>query len=187
MRYRRSLVVATLLALGVTLSGCESFDPTEWFNTKKPLPGDRKAVFPSGVPGVPQGVPPELVEGYQPPPEPPPQLAETPPEPPKPKPKAQSKPKPKQAAARPLPAAAPQPQSQAASQAPSQTPWPAPGAPAAEPVVNSTIGPSPLTSRAARPSRRHETPMRDDTLTKDRLCTGLGPCSSRAAMWLGVE
>ena len=50
--------------------GCESFDPSEWFNTKKPLPGDRKAVFPEGVPGVPQGVPPDLVQGYQPPPEP---------------------------------------------------------------------------------------------------------------------
>ena len=27
-------------------------------------------MFPGGVPGVPQGVPPELVKGYQPPPEP---------------------------------------------------------------------------------------------------------------------
>ena len=70
MRHRRIVLIASLLACGLTLSGCESFDPTEWFNTKKPLPGDRKAVFPEGVPGVPQGVPPELVQGYQPPPEP---------------------------------------------------------------------------------------------------------------------
>ena len=34
-----------------------------WFNQKKPLPGERKAVFPEGVPGVPQGVPPEMVQG----------------------------------------------------------------------------------------------------------------------------
>ena len=60
----------SLLACGLTLGGCESLDPTEWFNTKKPLPGDRKAVFPEGVPGVPQGVPADLVQGYQPPPEP---------------------------------------------------------------------------------------------------------------------
>ena len=35
------------------------------FDNKKPLPGERRAVFPEGVPGVPQGVPPELVKGYQ--------------------------------------------------------------------------------------------------------------------------
>src|SRR5215510_3770704 len=74
MRDRRFVLIGSLLALGVTLSGCESFDPTEWFNTKKKLPGERKAVFPEGVPGVPQGVPPELVQGYQPPPETPPEV-----------------------------------------------------------------------------------------------------------------
>jgi len=69
-------------------------DPSEWFNTKKPLPGDRKAVFPEGVPGVPQGVPADLVQGYQPPPEPVPEprVVEA-------KPKAKPKPKPKQPAA----------------------------------------------------------------------------------------
>lgn len=56
---------------GLLLAGCDSFDPTEMFdiegifNTKKKLPGDRKAVFPEGTPGVPQGVPPELVRGAQ--------------------------------------------------------------------------------------------------------------------------
>src|SRR5215467_13404880 len=30
---------------------------------KKPLPGERRAVFPEGVPGVQQGVPPELMRG----------------------------------------------------------------------------------------------------------------------------
>src|ERR1051326_7324671 len=38
-------------------------------DTKKKLSGERKPVFPEGVPGVPQGVPPELVKGYQPAPE----------------------------------------------------------------------------------------------------------------------
>ena len=30
---------------------------------KKPLPGDRRPLFPEGVPGVQQGVPPELMRG----------------------------------------------------------------------------------------------------------------------------
>jgi hypothetical protein len=93
MRHRRIVLIASLLTCGLTLGGCESMDPSEWFNTKKPLPGDRKAVFPEGVPGVPQGVPPDLVQGYQPPPEPVPEprVVEA-------KPKAKPKPRPKQAA-----------------------------------------------------------------------------------------
>ena len=39
------------------LGGCVNFDPADWFagdwfNTKKPLPGERKPLFPDGVPGV---------------------------------------------------------------------------------------------------------------------------------------
>jgi hypothetical protein len=72
------------------------------FGTRKtPLPGERRAVFPEGVPGVPQGVPPEMVKGYQPPPEPPPPpVAEPKPEKAKPKKVAQPKPpaRPKQQA-----------------------------------------------------------------------------------------
>src|SRR6476619_4750948 len=66
---RIGLTVAAL-GLGLTLAGCEDFDPTaifdsDIFNTKKPLPGQRHPVFPEGTPGVSQGVPPELVKGYQ--------------------------------------------------------------------------------------------------------------------------
>ena len=43
--------------------------PATWFDTKKPLPGERKELFPAGVPGVSRGVPPDLVKGNQPPPE----------------------------------------------------------------------------------------------------------------------
>jgi hypothetical protein len=95
MRHHRIVSIASLLALGLTLSACSTFDPTEWFNTKKPLPGDRKAVFPEGVPGVPEGVPAELVQGYVPPtePVPEPRVIE------EPKPKAKPRPKPRQAAA----------------------------------------------------------------------------------------
>jgi hypothetical protein len=134
---RRPITIACLLALGLTLSGCESFDPTDWFNTKKPLPGDRKAVFPGGVPGVAQGVPPELVEGYRPPPPPPPpQVAEAPVEKPKPKPKPKRKPRPKKivaAPAHPATAVTIQPKRPAPRQAGApSSPWPAPGQPAAQ-------------------------------------------------------
>lgn len=75
MQARRIVLIASLLAAGFVLSGCESFDPESWFNAKKPLPGERKAMFPGGVPGVPQGVPQELVKGYQPQPDIPPEVA----------------------------------------------------------------------------------------------------------------
>ena len=64
-RAARNILMAATLAL--PLGGCGSvgpdinFDPLdwisgEWFNTKKPLPGDRKPLFPEGVPGVARGV-----------------------------------------------------------------------------------------------------------------------------------
>jgi hypothetical protein len=68
------LVTSTLiLPLGGCASIGDALDPTDWFsgdffNAKKKLPGDRKAVFPEGVPGVSQGIPSELVKGNQPPP-----------------------------------------------------------------------------------------------------------------------
>ncbi len=36
-------------------------------NAKKKLPGKRELLFPSGVPGVTQGIPPEYQAGYKPP------------------------------------------------------------------------------------------------------------------------
>jgi hypothetical protein len=116
MRAQRVLMVLSLLAAAVTVSGCESFDPQSWFDTKKPLPGERRPMFPGGVPGVPQGVPSELVKGYQPPPEIPPEVANQ--EPPKPRfvPKPKPKPAPRQAAA---------PSASQSSAPPQAAPWPA--------------------------------------------------------------
>ncbi len=114
---RRIVLIASLLASGIMLGGCSTFDPTEWFNTKKPLPGERKEMFPGGVPGVARGVPPELVEGYRDPAPPPPQAAEE-----NPKPKPKPKPRPQQAAA---PRAA-SPQQQQAAPAQSQSVFPEP-------------------------------------------------------------
>ena len=70
-RLARVLFVASTLSLGFSLANCSSFDPTSalddlFASQKKPLQGERKALFPSGTPGVPRGVPPELVKGYQP-------------------------------------------------------------------------------------------------------------------------
>jgi len=71
----RAALTAGALSVGFLLAGCENFDPTalfdsDIFNTKKKLPGERRPVFPEGTPGVPLGVPPEIVKGYQPPPAP---------------------------------------------------------------------------------------------------------------------
>jgi hypothetical protein len=98
-RMPRLLAGAVLLAIGLALAGCSGgaskFDPTDLLDSvfaeqKKPLPGDRKALFPEGTPGVPQGVPPELVKGYQPPPDQPPP-DDNPPAPAKPKAKSKAK------------------------------------------------------------------------------------------------
>src|SRR5712671_5250929 len=110
-RFAFTVLLASSLAL--PLGGCASMsdftiDPTEWlsgdwFGNKKKLPGERKPVFPEGVPGVTRGVPPELMKGNQ-------ELANDPQgglgndqaavqEEPKPQqPKAKPKPKPKVAA-----------------------------------------------------------------------------------------
>jgi hypothetical protein len=103
------ILTAAALAGVLVLGGCSTFDPVDMFqdwdllNSKKPLPGERRAVFPEGVPGVPQGVPPEMRKGYQAPVDPPPPVIEAK----QPKQKAQKK---KTAAAprRPPPAQQPQ-------------------------------------------------------------------------------
>jgi hypothetical protein len=98
-------VGAVLLVLSACTPGGQ-FDPTtllqnDMFDSKKKVLGQREPVFPSGVPGTTTGVPPDLVKGYQPPPEESaaasPDAAGPQPPPDKPKPK----PKPKVAAAKP--------------------------------------------------------------------------------------
>lgn len=65
-RLQRLIAGAVLVSLAGALAGCgstSSFDPTDMFDfldTKKKLPGDRKPVFPEGVPGLEQGVPKDL-------------------------------------------------------------------------------------------------------------------------------
>ncbi|MBR1224346.1 MULTISPECIES: hypothetical protein [unclassified Bradyrhizobium] len=70
MRRPHRLIAATvLIAFSSALAGCSSignFDPTDmldFLDTKKKLPGERKPVFPDGVPGLEQGVPKDLYRG----------------------------------------------------------------------------------------------------------------------------
>jgi hypothetical protein len=93
---RNRILTAAALLFGLALAGCDSFDPLDKFQdwdimgtSKTPLKGERRPVFDHGVPGVPQGVPPELVKGYQQPAEEPPPVIQAKPA----KPKAASKPR----------------------------------------------------------------------------------------------
>jgi hypothetical protein len=133
MRVVRGVVLTLLLLpLGGMLAGCDSLDTFQIFDNKKKLPGVREPVFPNGVPGVTQGIPPELVKGYQEP-----QQATVDPAAaaaqataekiePKVEPKPKPKPKPRKVA---QPAAAQQPQQTWPNQPPqqpqqAQAPWP---------------------------------------------------------------
>jgi hypothetical protein len=132
-RTHRIMMLAALVALAPALSGCENFDPEKLdvfgLGDKKKLPGDRKPVFPEGVPGVSQGIPQEFLRGNAPPAE---AAASVPSEAgaktaavapeEKPAPKAKPKPKPKPRVTVSVPS-----QSQPAAPANQQpAPWPEP-------------------------------------------------------------
>ena len=108
-RPQRLIATAVLIALSGALAGCGStgnFDPSDlldFLDTKKKLPGERKPVFPEGVPGLEQGVPKDLYKGARQD-DPNAQAAAVPPPVEEPKAKRGAKGKGKQAAA---PAAAP--------------------------------------------------------------------------------
>ena len=142
------MACAALVVIAPALSACDTLDSFELFDTKKKLQGERKPVFPEGVPGVTVGVPPDLVKGYKEPEgqaeaDPVKAAAET---------AAQSQapalakptPKPQQTASRPppRPAADPnaprQPAAPAAS-APATTASSSPSTPAAAPLPGATL------------------------------------------------
>ena len=167
MRASSRIVLLATLALAIpALTGCADFDPDKLdvfgLSEKKKLPGERKELFPGGVPGVTQGIPPEYVKGNHPPPEtaqalqaPAPEqnkaaekkAAAAEPEP-KPKPKRAAKPrtasqKPAQAASEPQQQMAPWPQ-QNPQPAPQQdqSPWPTQGQATTAPWPSSPSSPS---------------------------------------------
>lgn len=67
MRIRRVVLLVSLLAIAPAITGCSNFDPDSLdvfgLNEKKKLPGERKDLFPGGVPGVTQGIPQEYLKG----------------------------------------------------------------------------------------------------------------------------
>ena len=131
-RLARATLAVSALSLGLMLAGCGSFDqfdPTDLFNsdifvTKKKLPGERQPVFPEGTPGVPQGVPADLIKGNQAAAEP--ETTQAVPEKKQataaPEQKAKPKPKPKVVAKPPEPASAPT----SVTVRRSDSPWPDP-------------------------------------------------------------
>src|SRR4030095_13154423 len=67
---QRLIALSVLIALAGALRGCRgglaNFDPSDlldFMDTKKKLPGERKPVFPEGVPGLEQGAPKDLYKG----------------------------------------------------------------------------------------------------------------------------
>ena len=126
---RRYILVLAAIGFGFGLSGCTSgnleLDPAYWFpDGKKKLPGDRREVFPGGVPGVTQGIPPEMIRG-NPANQPEQALA---PEQAAPQPEAEQKPRPrpkKVARPRPAPVDDQEPQAQPAPRATQAAPRPA--------------------------------------------------------------
>jgi pyruvate/2-oxoglutarate dehydrogenase complex dihydrolipoamide acyltransferase (E2) component len=114
-RSQHLIAAAVIVALSGALAGCtggmSSFDPSDlldFLDTKKKLPGERKPVFPQGVPGLEQGVPKDLYKGAAQQQDAPSIAAVQPVEEPKPKNAAKSKGRSKQTASTaPAPAAAP--------------------------------------------------------------------------------
>lgn len=144
--FHRAVMLAALLALGPVLAGCENFDPDRLdpfgLNEKKKLSGERRPLFPEGVPGVTQGIPPEYMKGHE---DQQPgaaiDVAATPPaagdaakrtasalptEPEKPKAKPKPKPKPRQAARAPAQATVQPPSQDQAPAVQQAAPWPEP-------------------------------------------------------------
>lgn len=149
--FQRAAMLLLLGAFGLALTACADFDLDKLdvfhLSEKKKLPGERKELFPEGVPGVSQGIPPEYMKGNQPPPETAQTLPADQPKPavepdkktaavetePESKPKPKRKAKPRTASQQPAPqttsqqqpAPWPQQEQQPAPQQ-SQAPWPAP-------------------------------------------------------------
>lgn len=119
-RVSRIMLLGGVLVLAPMLAACENFDLDKLdvfgLSEKEKLPGVRKPLFPEGVPGVTQGIPPEYIRGPQQPANP--YLTE---------PVAPDAGNASRAAAAPAEAPAPPPQQPAASQQQQQqSNWPDP-------------------------------------------------------------
>ena len=163
-RPQRLIATAVLIALSGALAGCGStagFDPSDlldFLDTKKKLPGDRKPVFPEGVPGLEQGVPKDLYRGARQQDDPNAQAAAaTPPPVEEPKPKRGAKAKGKQAAAPADPDAAPDEEGSTAA---------APSAPKPAKIVRKRTTAPPPDQSAAPAQSAFPAPMPSGTFTR---------------------
>ena len=182
MRRPQRLIAATVLvALSSALAGCGSmgnFDPSDlldFLDTKKKLPGERKPVFPEGVPGLEQGVPKDLYKGARQTDDPNAQVAAAPaapPEEPKSKRGAKSKGKPAPVAAAPTaePAAAADPDAAPVEEGSTAAAPPAPKPKkivrkrtTAPPADAQSAAPAPATQQSAAP---FPAPMPSGTFTR---------------------
>ena len=169
LRVKHAILILSLLSLGPALSACADFDPDKLdifgINEKKKLPGERRPVFPEGVPGVTQGVPPDLVKGYQQPAEPEPQAAPVVAERPKPRPRRVTQ-TPKRAPTRVnvQPADRQQPQGGTAA---SSTPWPDAPAQAPRQAQQPAPWPSPAPAQQSQqPATQWPAPPPSGTFTR---------------------
>jgi outer membrane biosynthesis protein TonB len=119
--------VMVLAAAAALVSGCDTLENVgSLLDNKTKLAGERKPVFPEGVPGVTPGVPPEMVKGYREPvvETPPPAVPGEQPQAAEAKPKPKPKPHAIQAAAKPQPAPGAQAAAPAPAPASAAAPWP---------------------------------------------------------------
>jgi hypothetical protein len=151
-RIHRVFLLAAVLGMAPAIAGCSNFDLDSLdvlgVNQKKKLPGERRPLFPEGVPGVSQGIPPEYLKGNAQeqagaampaaplkPVEAAPENKTATAEPVEEKPKAEPKPKARHVAARPKPTRVkiekPEEKAKAEPAAAEQqaAPWPAPAQP----------------------------------------------------------
>ena len=172
-RTPRLIAAAVLIAFTGLLGGCSSggFDPSDlldFLDTKKKLPGDRKPVFPEGVPGLEQGVPKDMYKGAQQQQDPnAPAVAALPAEPPPAEPAKSSKSAKGKKAKQPAPTAAAPAEAPAGEVDGEAQPEAAP-APAASPpkhkiVRKRTTAPPPDQQSAQQPAQPAQTTQQQQT------------------------
>uniref|UniRef100_Q07LA6 Uncharacterized protein n=1 Tax=Rhodopseudomonas palustris (strain BisA53) TaxID=316055 RepID=Q07LA6_RHOP5 len=161
-RTPRLISAALLIALGSALSGCGStsgWDPTDmldFLDTKKPLPGERKKVFPEGVPGLEPGVPRHLYRGANA--EPAPEAVAPPVEEPPPARAAKSKSRSKPAVAT-APAAQPEAEAPAEEEGSTAVAPPAPKPSKSTRRRSVTAPPPDAEPQAAAPAQQSSSPF----------------------------
>ena len=180
--------MSSALALMLALAGCTkggTFDPSEAFNadmfdSKKKIQGERVPVFPNGVPGATTGVPPDLVKGYQPPPEQADATAAPAPAAKAEKPKPPPRPK---LAATPTPTQQPQKQDPVWNQPPAAAAAPAPKRISVGPGAQQTGGPAPQQAEPSQSSAQSPWPAPPQPAAQSPWPAPPQPATASQAPW----